>query len=197
MLVTKKKTRIIQKYTPQCFFRKQLIIYARIRKDILFLQIGQQKRLLINSINEGTAVAFYAYISKDFTQIGKDHEFVFDTVVTNSGNAYNNYSGTFTAPSSGLYAFSYSIVVAGHHISGDHDSNLGEISVQLVRNASPCGSILADTEAPGDDEMGTGFAILFLDAGDIVRVVSLYASQGTLLSNGYAYWTFSGFKISG
>ena len=82
-------------------------------------------------------------------------------------------------------------------MSGDHDSNLGEISVQLVRNASPCGSILADTEVSGDDEMGTGFAILFLDAGDIVRVISLYASQGTLLSNRLAYWTFSGLKISG
>ena len=141
-------------------------------------------------------MAFYAYISKDFANIGKDHELVFDTVVTNSGNAYNNYSGTFTAPSSGLYAFSYSIAVAGYHISGDHDGAFGEISVQLVRNASPCGAILADTESSHEDEMSTGFAILYLDAGDIVRVISLYASQGTLLSNYSGYWTFSGFKIS-
>nr|XP_022300083.1 collagen alpha-1(X) chain-like [Crassostrea virginica] len=157
---------------------------------------GQQKRLLINSINEGTAVAFYAYISKDFTHIGNGHVFVFDTVVTNRGNAYNNYSGIFTVPSSGLYAFSYSIAVAGYHMSGDHDSNFGEISVQLVRNGSPCGSIAADTEASYDDEMATGFAILSLDAGDIVRVVSQNSGQGTFRSNTYEHWAFSGFKIS-
>ena len=141
-------------------------------------------------------MAFYAYISKDFTHIGNGHVFVFDTVVTNSGNAYNNYSGIFTAPSSGLYAFSYSVAVGGHHMSGDHDTQYGEVSVRLVRNASTCGAILADTEALSDDEMSTGFAILFLDAGDIVRVISQDPSQGTLLSDHYQYWTFSGFKIS-
>ena len=141
-------------------------------------------------------MAFYAYISKDFTQIGKDHVFVFDTVVTNNGHAYNNYSGTFTAPSSGLYAFSYTIAVGGHHMSGDHDTNFGEVYVRLVRNASPCGAIAADTEALYDDEMSTGFAILFLDAGDIVQVISQDPSQGTLLSDHDQYWTFSGFKIS-
>ena len=163
---------------------------------IVFLPKGQEKRLLMNSICEGTAVAFYAYISKDFTHIGNGHVFVFDTVVTNSGNAYNNYSGIFTVPSSGLYAFSYSIAVAGYHMSGDHDSNFGEISVQLVRNGSPCGSIAADTEASSDDEMATGFAILSLDAGDIVRVVSQNSGQGTFRSNTYEHWAFSGFKIS-
>ena len=60
--------------------------------------------------------------------------FAFDTVVTNRGNAYNNYSGIFTAPSSGLYAFSYPL-----HMSGDHDR---ENSVQLVRNGSPADPLL-------------------------------------------------------
>ena len=111
----------------------------------LFLPIGHQTRLLINFINGGTAVAFYAYISKDFTHIGNGHVFVFDTVVTNKGKAkYNKYSGIFTVPSSGLYAYSYSIAVAGYHMTGDHDREFGEISVQLVRNGSPCGSIAAD-----------------------------------------------------
>ena len=141
-------------------------------------------------------MAFYAYISKDFTHVGNGHVFVFDTVVTNSGNAYNKYSGIFTVPSSGLYAFSYSIAVAGYHMSGDHDSNFGEISVQLVRNGSPCGSIAADTEAISDDEMATGFAILSLDAGDIVRVVSQSSAQGTFRSDSVEHWAFSGFKIS-
>ena len=57
-------------------------------------------------------------------------------------------------------------------MSGDYDLKFGENSVQLVRNASPCGSIAADTEASSDDEMATRFAILSLVAGDIVRVVS-------------------------
>lgn len=122
--------------------------------------------------------------------------FVYDTVLTNSGHAYSNYSGVFTAPSSGMYAFAYSIAVAGHHISGDHHSNFGEISVQLVRNASPVGSIAADTETANEDEMATGFAVLYLDAGDIVRVVAPSQGQGSFQSNTYEYWTFSGFRIN-
>lgn len=165
-------------------------------KFFVFAISGLQKRLLLDSpIVHEIPVAFYAYISHDFTHVGDNHVFVYDTVVTNSGHAYNNYSGVFTAPSSGLYAFAYSIAVAGHHISGDHHSNFGEISVQLVRNASPVGSIAADTEASSDDEMATGFAILYLDAGDIVRVVAPLEGQGSFLSNKIEYWTFSGFRI--
>lgn len=163
-----------------------------------FLAIaGVQKRLLLDSpIVHEIPVAFYAYISHDFTHVGDNHVFVYDTVVTNSGHAYNNYSGVFTAPSSGLYAFAYSIAVAGYHITGDHDSDFGEISVQLVRNASPVGSIAADTEAQSDDEMATGFAILYLQAGDIVKVVAPSQGQGSFRSNKYEYWTFSGFRIN-
>lgn len=164
---------------------------------MIFLVIsGVQKRLLLDlPIVHETPIAFYAYISHDFTHVGDNHVFVYDTVVTNSGHAYNNYSGVFTAPSSGLYAFAYSIVVAGHHITGDHDSNLGEISVRLVRNASTVGSIAADTESASEDEMATGFAILYLDAGDIVKVVAPSQGQGSFLSDIREYWTFSGFRI--
>lgn len=158
---------------------------------------GVQKRLLLDSpIAHEIPVAFYAYISHDFTHVGDNHVFVYDTVVTNSGHAYNNYSGIFTAPSSGLYAFAYSIAVAGHHITGDHDSNFGEISVQLVRNASPVGSIAADTESLYEDEMATGFAILYLQAGDIVKVVAPSQGQGSFRSSKDEYWTFSGFRIN-
>lgn len=164
---------------------------------LVFSISGLQKRLLLDSpIVHETPIAFYAYISHDFTHVGDNHVFVYDTVLTNSGHAYNNFSGVFTAPSSGLYTFAYSIAVAGHHISGDHDSNLGEISVRLVRNASPVGSIAADTESVSDDEMATGFAILYLDAGDIVRVVAPTQGQGSFRSNKYVYWTFSGFRIN-
>lgn len=156
---------------------------------------GVQRRFLDGSPGHQTPVAFYAYISKDFTHVGDNHMFVFDTIVTNSGHAYNNYSGVFTASSSGLYAFAYSIAVAGHHISGDTDSQYGEISVQLVRNATPYGSIAADTERASDDEMATGFAILYLDAGDIVKVTAKGQGQGSFLSSRYEHWSFSGFKI--
>lgn len=164
---------------------------------LVFAISGLQKRQLLDSSNvHETPIAFYAYISHDFTHVGDNHVFVYDTVVTNSGHAYNSYSGVFTAPSSGMYAFAYSIAVAGHHISGDHDSNFGEISVRLMRNGSQVGSIAADTETANEDEMATGFAVLYLDAGDVVRVLARTQGQGSFQSNGYEYWTFSGFRIS-
>lgn len=67
--------------------------------------------------------------------------------------------------------------------------------MRLVRNASTVGSIAADTESASEDEMATGFAILYLDAGDIVKVVAPSQGQGSFLSDIREYWTFSGFRI--
>lgn len=64
-------------------------------------------------------VAFYAYISKDFGGVGLHHVFLYDTIETNQGNGYSKHTGTFTAPSTGIYAFCYTAFAAGEHVAGE------------------------------------------------------------------------------
>ncbi|XP_062566867.1 uncharacterized protein LOC134229179 [Saccostrea cucullata] len=140
-------------------------------------------------------VAFYAYISKDFGGVGKGHVFIYDTVITNYGNAYSRHTGAFTAPATGVYAFSYTIYAAGEHVAGE-SGDYGEVSVKLVHNGAYKGSIYADTEANWDEEMSTGFAVLMLQAGDVVLTMTTGGTQGSFHSNESGRWSFSGFQIA-
>lgn len=54
-------------------------------------------------------VAFYAYLSTDIPASISHHIIAFDTATTNVGNAYHPHSGTFIAPRSGLYVFTWTI----------------------------------------------------------------------------------------
>jgi hypothetical protein len=51
------------------------------------------------------SVAFFAYLSKNLSKLGKGTQLVYDVVNLNDGNGYNKADGTFTAPSGGLYVF--------------------------------------------------------------------------------------------
>lgn len=59
-------------------------------------------------------VAFYAYLSSDTPASVAHHIITFDTVITNVGNAYHPHSGTFIAPRSGLYVFTWTIRLWGN-----------------------------------------------------------------------------------
>ena len=52
-------------------------------------------------------VAFAASITKDITNFGTGQPLVFDQVTTNVGAAYDDRHGTFRAPISGIYQFSF------------------------------------------------------------------------------------------
>ncbi|XP_061194752.1 heavy metal-binding protein HIP-like [Saccostrea echinata] len=154
----------------------------------------QIRRFLSPGLAEGH-VAFYAYISKDFGGVGVDHVFLYDTVVTNYGNAYSQHTGAFTAPTSGVYAFSYTIYASGEHVAGE-SGDYGEVSVQLVHNGAYKGSIHVDTETNWEEEMSTGFAILMLQAGDTVLTMSKGTGEGSFHSNESGRWSFAGFQIA-
>lgn len=140
-------------------------------------------------------VAFYAYISHNFGGVGAQHVFLYDTIVTNQGNGYSKHTGAFTAPSTGVYAFCYTAFASGWHVAGE-TGDYGEVAVQLLHNGAYKGSIYAETETAYENEMSTGFAILMLQAGDVVLTMSENAGQGSFQSNHYGRWSFSGFQIS-
>ena len=146
---------------------------------------------------EGPPVtAFYAYMSQSFKALSNNQPFRFDAVQTNLGNGYERKTGVFTAPSAGVYAFSWTIHASGFHHSGS-SGQYGETAAVLVQNGVNKGTIYADTETINDDDSATGFAILSARKGDKFQIISLGPGQGAFYStynNGRT--SFSGYRIA-
>ncbi|XP_071144466.1 C1q-related factor-like [Mytilus galloprovincialis] len=140
-------------------------------------------------------VAFTAYLSANFDgeHFGTGHTVKYDVIETNEGNGYNKFTGTFTAPSDGIYAFTWTIKAAGRIGDAKH----GEITVELVKNSVVKGVINADSEQDYDDACSTALVIVSLSAGDVVftRSAPFEQPQGILSSDGYGRWTFSGWRL--
>lgn len=154
---------------------------------------------IIECTDHRTPVAFYAYFAKDFKSMPKGSTFIFDTVDTNIGNGYNKTTGIFTAPTSGLYAFTWTLHVAGKHIlRPKKNSQYGEINAALMQNEGVKGVIVADTEKQYDNGSSTGFVVLKTNAGDRLRIaVTEWDGQGDIYSNNKnGRTTFSGFRVS-
>lgn len=60
-------------------------------------------------------IAFYVGLSKSILKKpNRDCILIFDTVLVNMGNAYNNSTGRFKAPVPGVYIFTVVISSQGH-----------------------------------------------------------------------------------
>lgn len=130
--------------------------------------------------------AFSAYISIHRTNTGKDQTIKFDTIVTNIGNHYNSYSGTFSPPQHGVYVFTWTL-----HCWGE-----GYLYTHLVVNSRVVGATLTDALGVGSVRSTTGIVVVEVNQGDIV-FVRTHPTNGhhDLFSNPDWRSSFSGWKL--
>ncbi|XP_048735287.2 uncharacterized protein LOC125650808 [Ostrea edulis] len=152
---------------------------------------AQQAQLEHESVSQRVSPgvgAFYAYMSHDEPNPGPHHTLIFDVPVTNLGNGYNHFSGTFSVPSSGVYVFSWTI----------HCSDRGYIYSQLVANDDVLGAILTNSESTIDWISTTGLVVKEVNHGDVVyvRTDPVHGPVGDIKSSSTHYRTsFSGWKL--
>lgn len=130
-------------------------------------------------------VAFFAYFSTHNPPSTHHHILAFDTVITNVGNAYHPQSGTFIAPRTGLYVFTWTIRLWG---SSYHTSEL------LVDN-NIVNTIYLDPNNHIDGSV-TGTAVVLVNQGDDVLVrTGSENNNGDIKSDTHGRSSFAGWIL--
>ena len=125
-----------------------------------FLQLQQYPQQKRHRRQEVGPVGFYALLSATEAHPGTHHTIIFDDVKTNIGSGYNKYTGAFSAPRSGLYFISWTIVTFCHDT----------VFKQLVHNDVLVGFFETDSTDVCDMTVGTGNVVLQLGTGDVAFV---------------------------
>ncbi|XP_048238284.1 complement C1q tumor necrosis factor-related protein 4-like [Haliotis rufescens] len=110
---------------------------------------------------------------------------IYDKVFTNIGNAYDNKTGVFTCPQTGIYVFQY------HGLSMSDDT----LWLELYHNYNYVSSAYAHTDS--DFASAGNSVILHLFKGDTVMVNAEQDQESNLYGvSDEVYCTFSGYLIA-
>ena len=133
-----------------------------------------------------SAVYFSASIHHDQHNLPAGRTLVFDNVVANKGGGYITNNGVFTAPISGAYVFSWTIVT----LQGNY------INVILMHNGERKGLVQAGGTAKKQSGSGSNTIILDLNVGDNVHLeVNEWGEASTRMVHGSLHSTFSGWLL--
>ena len=127
-------------------------------------------------------MAFNAYTSKHLTLNRRTPiNVVYDALYYNHGNAYNPVSGVFTAPSHGLYLFSWASNVAPRKVFD------AEILVNGKRKGiGNCNNI----DNPGNENCANTVPLV-LETGDKVNIRTIVADY----LHGGGWSSFTGWRV--
>ena len=125
-------------------------------------------------------VSFSVYVKATELKLGSGQTVIFDGVLTNDGNGYDDRTGVFTCPVAG----NYMIVVDSH--------SPGPTCLQIYLNRSKVASLYVSTYHESKTYLQMSrTVILKLQKGDRVKVVNL--SIGTIHHRGFS--GFSGTRL--
>ena len=130
-------------------------------------------------------VAFFAYLSSYTMASTTHHILAFDTVITNVGYAYHSNVGTFIAPHTGFYVFTWSIRM----------NRRNEHTTELVINNDVVNSIYFYPDNNTDGTV-TGTAVVFVQQGDDVFIrTGPRLSLGEIISDANGRSSFAGWSL--
>lgn len=144
-----------------------------------------QKRFLVD---EGP-VAFTAAIAPlSLDHVNSQEIIRFETTITDIGGAYNNKSGVFVVPISGIYLITSAIC---DHWAADQVAIHGDVNVhgEIVHNSKIVGRIYARAE-DGRRDQGSTTVIISASEGDQVFV--RHVDTNNVAISGLLYTSFSG-----
>ncbi|CAC5388782.1 C1QL [Mytilus coruscus] len=146
---------------------------------------NSQRRMLLENGDESTVkVAFDAILTHNLDHSSiEDTTIVFDSILTNVGNAYVKDFGAFIAPVPGVYLFTYTI----------HVNKAGDIFGTLMVNGQRKTSIHVDGSSNHIlIASSSRTSILSLNQGDRVYIQILKNSRGLLSSTNNGHSAFAG-----
>ena len=120
-----------------------------------------------------------------FPKPGASHTLIYDTVITNEGNGYHSATGSFIAPQTGFYVFSWTMRLA----NGEYHR------AELVHNHKVMG--VAYLYAPTGDHMVSDVVVFHVNQGDDVFVrTQTGANNGDIESGFGGRSSFTGWKLN-
>ncbi|KAL4223363.1 Complement C1q-like protein 4 [Mactra antiquata] len=145
-----------------------------------------QETAVVNKrqVTEGP-VAFTAAVSpRSIDHMTDGQSVVFDTTITDIGGGYDNKTGIYVVPLTGLYMFQCSLL---DHMAGAHGTS--KLHAEIVKNGNMLVRVFAHSEDTYRDQ-GSNLVFIPANKGDQiwVRVVD----NGDLGLGGQFYSTFSG-----
>ncbi|CAC5390521.1 C1QL [Mytilus coruscus] len=129
-------------------------------------------------------VAFMAKNSAALQNIPSKSVIVYNTVVANLGNGYDSSNGIFTAPSNGVYIFSWTVLC--HHGKS--------FFTYLILNGSTIAKNYASAGGVADHASGSQNVILEIKKNDKVFIRIQDGTTGQYMY-GDSWSTFSGYKL--
>ena len=134
---------------------------------------------------ESRPIAFYAEMTADFTSKRPGTKLVFDRAFTDVLNAYNNASGVYLVPKTGIYVFTW----VAREAKSQH-------SIELMVSKDVRGATFMKAQN-NDDGSVSGTAVLRIKKGDEVylRFPTGLNEKQRIDNNHHGRSSFSGFRL--
>ncbi|CAC5411494.1 C1QL [Mytilus coruscus] len=158
---------------------------GRLRVHVTRLDHLNAKVNAINARERLHVVAFYAYLSTNRVNPSFHQTLIYDVAKTNSGNGYNAATGIFTAPTTGIYVFTW--------VTRMYEATY---STELMVNNAVVGTSFLRV-SHDHDVSASGTVVTKISKGDsvFVRVHSTKGGWGDILSEQYGRSSFAGWLL--